>query len=150
MHQAFQVLGRGCQQELLGYIPQPSESDSLHSHSLLKFGKQSLDLVASSSRTFVSRCARQGPRHLSGWFIPVNEKLAIGSRCTPRFLRTPLALGCGRTIGGTALGAMLAAIAQRFSFRTVVDVLRRIVTKLVAGEVSTGLMATIDDRNVGR
>ena len=65
------------------------------------------------------------------------------------FLRTAAALHGGGGIDVALPSTSHAAVAQRFSFRAVVDVFRRCVPKLVAGEMSTGLMTTINDRYVG-
>src|SRR5712692_4833596 len=148
-HQPFQVLRRGRQEELLGDVPYPPQSHAAQTEALLELGEQCFDLAASSLGADISRSARQSTDHLPGRFVPVHEELAIGSRGTELFLRTPLALRCCRAIGVTSTAALQTAIAQRFSLWAVVGVLAGLIAKLVSGEEPTGLMATIDHGNVG-
>jgi hypothetical protein len=64
-------------------------------------------------------------------------------------LRAPLAV-CFRCLVNKPLGGpRQTAVAQLFPFRALIDVLDRIVAKLISRKASIGLMPTVDDRNVG-
>ena len=97
----------------------------------------------------VARGACQSACDVSGWFMPVNDKIAKGSGRAALFLRTASALHGRGGIDVALSSTSHAAVAQRFLFRAIVNVFRRCISKLVTGEMSMRLMATIDDRNVG-
>src|SRR5713101_7348554 len=147
-HQPFQVLRRRRQEELLGDIPEPPQAHAAQTEALLELREQGFDLAAEALGAGISWRSGQRPYCLAGRFLPMHEQPAIGRGGTASLLRTALALRRRRAVGVTLTVAAPTAIAQRFSFGAVVDVLRWFVTELVAGEVSTGLMATIDDGDV--
>jgi hypothetical protein len=97
----------------------------------------------------VARSACQCAYDVSGWFLPVNDKIAKGSCCAALFLRTVAAL---RDRGGIDVAlptTIQTTVMQRFSLGAVIGVFRWCVPKLVACEVSTRLMTTINDGYVG-
>src|ERR1700733_9805794 len=120
----------------------------MHLHTLLEFGKEGFDLIAGSSRTFIGWRSGQRARRLPSGFLPVHEQPAIGPGGAAFFLRTTLALGRRRAIRVALAIPTLVAIAQWLSFRTVLNVLRRLIAELIASEVSARLMTTVNDRNV--
>src|SRR5712691_4194185 len=143
------ILFGGSLQKFAAYhikAPQPYPTQA---HALLEFGKQGFDLIAGPPRTLIGWRSGQRAYDLPSRFLLMHEEPAIGRGSTALLLRTVLALRRRRAVGITLTIPALAAIAQRFSFRAIVDVLRRFITELVAGEVSTRLMATIDDWDVG-
>src|SRR6266849_945548 len=135
--------------ELLGHVPQPPQPHSAQAYLLFEFGEQSLDLVTSALRTLIGWRAGQRAYDLPGRFLRIHEQPAIGRRGTALLLRAALALRRRRAVGVALTVAALTAIAQRFSFGTVVSVLLGLIAELLSGEASTRLVTAVDDRNVG-
>src|ERR1700691_2316193 len=78
----------------------------------------------------------------------MNKQSPIGTSGTCVLLRAPLALRFRRAIEIPLTAAPGTSIMQWFSFRTVVRIFLGLVTELLSGEVSLGLVAAIDDRDM--
>src|SRR5664279_1122669 len=120
----------------------------MQAHSLLEFSKQRFDFVASPPRTLVSWRSSQSADGLPDGFLLMHKQSAIGPRRASFLLRAVRALRFRRAIE-VALAVPPAAVErERLSLRTVVGILRRFVTKLVASEAPFRLMTTVYNRNV--
>jgi hypothetical protein len=134
--------------ELLGEIPQSSQSYLAQLDLLLELGEQSFDFIANSLRALVIRRICQRANCLWRWLPPVNIQLPSRCRSAKLLLLAALALLLCRVVDLVQTLALQTAIAQWFSFRAVVGIFPWLVAEMLSREAPLGLVAAIDNGNV--
>jgi len=124
-------LSRGCQVELLGDIPEPSQTDAAQSHTQLEFGEQSFDLVPFTFRAGIRGGLRQLSGRLPRRFMPVNEEPPSRSARATFLYWAASALRCSGLIEVPLCLMVHSAVTQRLALRATKDIFDRVILELV-------------------
>ena len=81
--------------------------------------------------------------------MPIYRKPAVGTRSTQFLSWAALALRFGRTVRVRLISALQPPITQRFTLRTIIDILGWIIAKMIVSETAVSLVPVINDRNMG-
>ena len=115
LHQAFEVLGRGRQVELLHHIPEAPQPDPFHPEPLREFGEQRLDPDSGRGASAHRPGCRRGADRLARRFLPVHKQSPRRACRTALLLWILPTLRFGRAVDVALLGPAHAAIAQRLA-----------------------------------
>ena len=154
-----EVLGGCSEQELVAGAAWTAQSEPTEPEDALEVGEQHLDLLATMSRAFISRCPCQGPGNVAGVFVEVSRDLA--GRCvrTARGLEsTDFAVTLAAPVdtrpvlgdAGAWGGVGSLKLHQVLAFRTCIAVPLGIEDEVGSRQGAVGAVGLVEHRNVRR